>query len=479
MRAPTMLVVFGALVPLLGCRDVLDVHNGVPKASNENSIHTHDAGRSDPESHSDAASGRDAADLDQLGDALTPTTLTPDSGAVGEQHDGSIGIDSGMRDEAPPRVCRNGFADCADSGTDCMTDLSRSENCGGCGVSCAGNTACSPVGDASEFSCVSTCRSPYPDLCNGSCVDEQTDSQNCGGCGADFACSVGKECTAGRCQCPKDTIECESGCEAFTTANLCGADCNAECPIPAGEGHSICTDTGCDFECDGEYQKCNGECVTFTTTDNCGGCGNRCGLAHAAGASCKANACAYTACSPGWGDCSANAANTDGCETDLATTLDCGACRRGCSKNHASATTCNAGICAPTCASGFVDCARPSQPMPDDGCECRGTGCCANSGCQTQHDDGQTRVFFDCISGFTGDTNTDEDLAIDACANAEGTKANCWSCFGSAQYVVCGKNTLTCWGSHGAFTANLYSTARWPPACSTSNLPIMGGVNWH
>lgn len=70
-------------------------------------------------------------------------------------------------------------------------------------------------------------------------------------------------------------------------------------------------------------------------------------------------------CPIGTADCNDDPA--DGCETTLADDVKhCGMCNRACASTNADAVACVAGECAPTCASGFADCATPAV---DDGCE--------------------------------------------------------------------------------------------------------------
>jgi hypothetical protein len=63
-------------------------------------------------------------------------------------------------------------------------------NCGGCGVVCAGNQVCSS--NACSGSCM-----PGTTACNHACVDTGSDNANCGGCG--HACPSGQGCVEGGC----------------------------------------------------------------------------------------------------------------------------------------------------------------------------------------------------------------------------------------------------------------------------------------
>ena len=94
-------------------------------------------------------------------------------------------------------TCAPGHADCADAGTGCA-DLSRTDNCGGCGVVCSGGAPlCGPIGDAGAFACTGSCPSSAPTTCAGSCVDLETNGKNCASCGHDCG---GGSCSAGTCK---------------------------------------------------------------------------------------------------------------------------------------------------------------------------------------------------------------------------------------------------------------------------------------
>lgn len=88
----------------------------------------------------------------------------------------------------------------------------------------------------------------------------------------------------------------------------------------------------------------------------------RCDLAHAI-ATCRAGACAVGTCAKGFADC--NGDPSDGCEADLASVDDCGACGIACPAGDHVVAACTAGRCAGTCAPGWGDCNRRAK----DGCE--------------------------------------------------------------------------------------------------------------
>jgi hypothetical protein len=100
---------------------------------------------------------------------------------------------------------------------------------------------------------------------------------------------------------------------------------------------------------------------------NCGACGTTCSLDHADSATCKVGVC-EPLCESDFGDCNTSADN-DGCETELTTITNCGACDHACSVIGATNSECTAGQCAPTCAPPFADCNSGTSLAQDDGCE--------------------------------------------------------------------------------------------------------------
>jgi len=75
--------------------------------------------------------------------------------------------------------------------------------------------------------------------------------------------------------------------------------------------------------------------------------GGRCALPQATGV-CVQGTCQRVACEQGWRDC--NRVPEDGCERDITTIEDCGACDRACREGQ----TCQAGESGQVCSSGVV-----------------------------------------------------------------------------------------------------------------------------
>jgi hypothetical protein len=96
--------------------------------------------------------------------------------------------------------------------------------------------------------------------------------------------------------------------------------------------------------------------------NNCGACGNVCSVANGA-PQCSGGTCQIKACNSGFGDCDRNAAN--GCETNLSSVNNCGACGNACSSAN-GISSCTAGLCGiASCNAGFADCDHNAA----NGCE--------------------------------------------------------------------------------------------------------------
>lgn len=194
-------------------------------------------------------------------------------------------------------ACAMGFGDCDGlPGNGCEVSFTTDvTNCGGCGMICPapvnGVAGCA-MGACSVASCTGT----YKD-CNGlvgdGCeVDSKSDPNNCGACGmkcAGFpnampacdgsACTIGT-CNAGYKDCDNKP---QNGCETHTDAdaNNCGACGNVCKPVINGSGG--CANGACGVgACSGTFKDCDGQpnngCEVDTSTDNknCGACGNAC-----------------------------------------------------------------------------------------------------------------------------------------------------------------------------------------------------------
>ena len=297
-------------------------------------------------------------------------------------------------------ACTVPNANCNESSADgCEVNLNSSPgNCGGCGTVCSTPNA---TPGCSNGSCVvAACNAGYAD-CNGNPADGcevqlATNVSNCGACGA--ACSNNNgapSCGGGQCSivCNAGFANCDgsaaNGCEINTTNNVnnCNA-CGNVCPPQGGTPactNSVCTVTSCaagKADCDGNSG--NG-CETTTTNDpnNCGGCGIVC-FAQNGYATCSNGTCVVSSCNAGYANC--NSQYADGCETNLHTLSNCGACGSVCALPNATAS-CSTGTCQLVgCTGSFGNCDGNNA----NGCETNtGTstsncGSCGNV-CSTNH----------------------------------------------------------------------------------------------
>ena len=88
--------------------------------------------------------------------------------------------------------CPLGTSLCSGACVDSRVD---SNNCGGCGITCAGGEVCNGSG-VCEVSCQAGLTN-----CSGTCTDTNVDPNNCGGCdvGGANTCGTGVVCVAGAC----------------------------------------------------------------------------------------------------------------------------------------------------------------------------------------------------------------------------------------------------------------------------------------
>jgi hypothetical protein len=280
--------------------------------------------------------------------------------------------------------CDTGFGDCNGDVTDgCETNTATDLlNCGTCANAC-GTPANGTATCATGVCAIDTCAAGYTDcdgdFGNGCEIQTAADPANCGTCAnvcsvthATAGCASGL-CTVGTC----DTgwADCNTtvsdGCEVDTTTDVanCGT-CTNLCATPA-HGTAGCAASVCGVSsCDTGWGNCNGlaadGCETDTTTAvaNCGTCGTVCPAPLHAAASCAGGTCGMGACTAPWGDCNADPA--DGCEIQLNTIIDCGACGRACSSTYGTPScTGSPAACAIACYTNYGNC----DSNVDNGCE--------------------------------------------------------------------------------------------------------------
>jgi len=278
-------------------------------------------------------------------------------------------------------TCNTGFGDCdgvALNGCEVQTSTDVS-NCGACNTLC---TAPNAAGQCQAGACsVGQCNSGFAncdmDALNGCEAILSSDPKNCGACGNQ--CNSFQTCMGGDCKdnpCSAGTANCNGntadGCETLLgTAQNC-AFCNHACNL--AHATEACVTGMCTVEsCDAGWADCdmaagNGCEVNIGTVTNCGACGVACPSGPNSTATCTGGVCSLNCTQSYFADCNGNAA--DGCEVDLRiSTAHCGVCGHGCSGANSVGTACTNGECTPTCLNGYGDCTKPVAPMADDGCD--------------------------------------------------------------------------------------------------------------
>jgi hypothetical protein len=214
-----------------------------------------------------------------------------------------------------------------------------------------------------------------PAVC-GDHVCDRDHGESCSSCAAD----------CGACMCPPGSGDCDgnpsNGCEANLNTNAHCGDCNTTCAQTGGTNKCVLVGASyvCQPTCDATHADCdqlgaNGCETDITTVDDCGACGAKCANPHGT-TTCNnfvtgAYGC-HPTCDPGWARCGAAAA--DGCTTSVSNDPNnCGACNRACSTTNTASLGCTNGVCTPTCNAPWSSCSSPAAPGADDGCETNGT----------------------------------------------------------------------------------------------------------
>ncbi|AKF05365.1 MopE-related protein [Sandaracinus amylolyticus] len=283
-------------------------------------------------------------------------------------------------------MCEEGWDDCDAAADGCETSVRTTTDCGSCGMPCALPHATATC--ASGTCEIGACDAGWGD-CNGmdadGCETELNTLDSCGACGVTCARpNAMTSCSTGTCAvvgCQPTFGNCDSqptnGCETSTTTNAHCGGCNVACAPSRGTGD--CSTGTCRVSsCQSNYADCNDSATDgceaqLNTLANCGACGVACGGANAS-ASCATGSCVLT-CNPNFGNCDGNAAN--GCEADLRSLAHCGGCGMTCSLANAS-ESCSTGTCTlGTCDSGYASCDANGA----NGCEVshRGSASCGGA----------------------------------------------------------------------------------------------------
>jgi hypothetical protein len=214
--------------------------------------------------------------------------------------------------------------------------------------------------------------------CATNLLDDPSNCGRCGNiCGAanGKAECVGGKCAITSCDGGFDNCDFDAedggyatGCETslLGDAKHCGS-CAIRCDVVA-HGTGTCAAGVCALNCEGAFDDCDGKvsngCETDTTSDpsHCGGCKNACSIPNATPA-CVNSGCVVDQCTKNHADCNA----ADGCETDVSSSVQhCGSCTGTCSSAGAVTTSCSNAKCdAPVCDANHLSCDDENE----NGCE--------------------------------------------------------------------------------------------------------------
>ena len=146
-----------------------------------------------------------------------------------------------------------------------------------------------------------------------------------GGCPTGY---TGAGCT----NCAGGFHKCGSTCEADHADSPevgCTHGCgNTPCPTPQNATAKCTSDGHCDFACNATFDKTSTGCECASGTMLCGSTCQQCCTDTDCpnNMMCSGGTCA--GCQSGWGDC--NNSTSDGCETHLNSTSNCGSCGHSC-----------------------------------------------------------------------------------------------------------------------------------------------------
>lgn len=350
------------------------------------------------------------------------------------------------------------------------------------------------AGDAADanvttplLECVGT-ECPYP---YETCTDENgvagykcgsnrlTDDSNCGECGN--VCQhqltglqMESHCVAGKCQ-----AQCVNGDPSITDPQDCNGIVDDGCEIDIANDPDNCGACGkkCGNNPDGTRQQCQKSrcgcapgytycnavigCVDLSKDpENCGKCENVCPDVTTtpppnAGYSCSSGTCGVLGCETGWADC--NKTLTDGCETNIVSNANCGACGKACDPGQTCIiATDNSVKCA--CPPNLTLCGNECVDLLSDPSNC---GVCSHScrgpggGPVGVNGDPNTATCdlgfcgLGCLAGYAdcdGDGTCETNLMIDglhcgSCGTRCDTESGQPCIGGSCLMVACGGET--------------------------------------
>jgi len=358
--------------------------------------------------------GRDVMIAESFDAEAPPAFVEPDAGTPVTQVT--------LTEYCPSTECTVPYTTCTTSQYPCDVNLMTDpHNCGSCGFDCKGSGTA--TFDCISGKCAIRCKKDlsFGLLQNADCngfVDDDCETMlgtndNCNGCG-DRCDDPAKPCVPDykhasyKCGCDEGLIYCMTprgaACvDPATDDNNCGG-CGNVCdgagkPEPPPHSEWGCLGSECGhLKCKDEYADCdddlnvkpesssNGCETSIETTDDCGACGKAC----APGQACFARPDGFGGtlppaciCGPGETLCGID------CVKLLTDQKHCGACENNCKlpqdlfgdDEANSVPVCRYGACAVNCKDGFGDC----NGDPKDGCEVnlmsdqRNCGACGNA----------------------------------------------------------------------------------------------------
>jgi hypothetical protein len=167
-------------------------------------------------------------------------------------------------------------------------------------------------------------------------------------------------CVSGKCQYTSREVRCSGGCKA---GQCVGSPCTGvKCDNPPGPCHQnpgTCAGGKCSYPPLAAGTPCTPKdrCVTGASCDGKGTCvGTKinCARPHTSGGTCVGGSCQGFRCDAGWGNC--NTGWSDGCETPLNSSSNCGRCGNRCGGAANATPACSGGTCVLQCRPPWRDC---------------------------------------------------------------------------------------------------------------------------
>ena len=254
----------------------------------------------------------------------------------------------------PPYYCSYLYCGDGSCNVECGETVgSCCQDCGGCPCFC-GDNFCDIACEEDALNCCTDCGG-CPDCETEDCGNDfcNTDCENISNCCGD----CGYQCGDSICSIPCETLSnCCLDCADFNNdVNNCGS-CGNVCGLD-----KICSAATC--ICQSGFEDCTTYCADIETNiNNCGACNAVCAPNNAVPA-CTNGVCGISSCLATFGNCDGNSFN--GYETSLISLTNCVSCGTVCSRSNA-ASSCASGTCSiSSCNGGFGNC----DSNPANGCE--------------------------------------------------------------------------------------------------------------